>query len=127
MNLYSRFRNNSKNVIHKWEHYFPIYERHLKDWQYKTCTFLEIGVFKGGALQMWKEYLGPQATIIGIDIDPSCQMHESPGVNVRIGDQSDLTFLKKVIDEFGPLDIVIDDGSHQMDHLKKRLIFYTPT
>jgi len=35
-------------------------------------------------------------------------------VRVRIGSQSDITFLADVLDEFGTPDIVLDDGSHQM-------------
>jgi hypothetical protein len=32
---------------------------------------------------------------------------------VRIGDQKDLVFLAKIVSEFGPFDIIIDDGSHK--------------
>lgn len=117
MSLYSRFRTHQGKIIHKWEHYFPIYERHLKAWENKTCTFLEIGVSKGGSLQMWKDFLGPLATVIGIDIDPECKSHESQGIHIRIGDQSDTNFLHEIIEEFGAPDIVIDDGSHMMGHL----------
>jgi len=28
---------------------------------------LEIGVFEGGSLQLWREFLGEHATIYGID------------------------------------------------------------
>ncbi len=35
---------------------------------------------------------------------------------MRIGSQSDASFLKQVIDEFGPFDIIIDDGSHHTAH-----------
>ena len=33
---------------------------------------LEIGVHKGGSLDMWRKLLEPQAIIFGIDIDPTC-------------------------------------------------------
>jgi cephalosporin hydroxylase len=117
MNLWQDFQTNNGKLIHKWVHYFPIYERHLSDWRNKTITFLEIGVSKGGSLQMWSRFFGPLATIVGIDIDPSCKQHEGDGIHVRIGDQSDPKFLEEIINEFGLPDIVLDDGSHRMDHI----------
>jgi hypothetical protein len=68
---------------------------------------------------MWKRFFGPLATIVGIDINPECKAHEEDGIHIRIGDQSDPSFLSKLIEEFGPFDIVLDDGSHQMEHIKK--------
>jgi hypothetical protein len=35
----------------------------------------------------------------------------------RIGDQADTAFLSGVIEEFGPPDIVLDDGGHVMSHV----------
>ena len=98
-------------------HYFPIYERHLSPYRNKTVTMVEIGVSKGGSLQMWQRFLGPMATLVGIDIDPYCKDHEGDNIFVRIGDQSDKSFLQSVIQEFGNPDIVIDDGSHVMSHI----------
>ena len=117
MDLWADFLTNRGKVIHKWEHYFPIYERHFAPWRGRSLTFLEIGVARGGSLQMWRRYFGPLAKIVGIDIDPRCKAHEEDGVSVRIGDQSDPAFLDEVMAEFGVPDIVLDDGSHQMAHL----------
>jgi len=36
-------------------------------------------------------------------------------INIRIGSQSDRKFLKSVVEEFGNIDIVIDDGSHMSE------------
>ena len=126
MDLWADFLTNQGGVIHKWEHYFPIYERYFRPWRNKSLTFLEIGVAKGGSLQMWRRAFGPLARIVGVDIDPKCRRHEGPGVFVRIGDQSDLGFLRSVIDEFGAPDIVLDDGSHQMAHIRATFDFLYP-
>ena len=123
MSLYQDFKTNKGKVIHKWEHYFPIYDRYFGPWKNKTLTFLEIGVSKGGSLQMWKRYFGPLATIVGIDINPNCSDHADEDVLVRIGDQSDPIFLQSLLDEFGEFDIVLDDGSHHMDHVMKTFDF----
>ena len=45
---------------------------------------------------------------------PSAASTRSPGIHVRIGDQADSAFLGSVLDEFGPPDAVLDDGSHVM-------------
>lgn len=126
MSLWQDFKTNQDKLIHKWTHYFPIYERHLCQWQNKTMTFIEIGVSKGGSLQMWQRYFGPLATIVGIDIDPACLKHQEEGIHVRIGDQSDPVFLESVLSEFGEPDVVIDDGSHQMQHIQRSFDFLYP-
>ena len=43
-----------KNLIHKWNHYFEIYNKHFKRFRNKDINILEVGVSHGGSLQMWK-------------------------------------------------------------------------
>src|SRR5258708_2020512 len=101
MSLWAEFQTNNGRPIHKWVHYFPIYEQHFGRFRNRTVTFLEIGVFKGGSLQLWKRYLGPFARIVGIDIDPACKALEEDQISICTGDQSDPVFLQSVIDQFG--------------------------
>ncbi len=126
MSLWQLFQNNQGNIIHKWNHYFPIYERYFSRYINQPINFLEIGVFKGGSLNMWKNYFGPNARIIGIDINPECKIFETPQINVRIGDQSDTKFLNSIVDEFGAFDIILDDGSHQMHDILTSFNFLYP-
>jgi hypothetical protein len=126
MNLWQDFLLNDQKLIHKWVHYFPIYERHFSGWRNKSLTFLEIGVFCGGSLQMWQRFFGPLAKIVGIDINSDCKAHESPGIFVRVGDQADHLFLQTVVDEFGVPDIVLDDGSHRMADIARSFHFFYP-
>ena len=104
--------------VHKWHHYFDIYTRYFERYRERPITMLEIGVFRGGSLRMWKEYFHPDSIIVGIDVDKSCQAHEIADRNVfvRIGSQADPAFLAKVNGEFGPFDIILDDGSHKTHH-----------
>lgn len=124
--LWQEFLSNNGKVAHKWVHYFPIYERYLKRYINRPCIFWEIGVSHGGSLPLWKKYLGPFAKVIGIDIDPRCVAHEDEQCKVRIGSQSDTVFLQSIIDEFGPPDIVLDDGSHMMNDLRETFCFLYP-
>ncbi len=73
---------------------------------------LEIGVWRGGSLQLWRDYFGDNATIFGIDIEEACRELPGIGCEIRIGSQTDAAFLNRVVDEMGGVDIVIDDGSH---------------
>lgn len=116
ISLWSLFYDNPEKTVFKWTHYLPIYERHFARFVNRPLTILEIGCLHGGSLQMWKRYFGPFATIVAIDIDPAAARHEEDQIKVRIGDQSDPVFLQRVIEEFGPFDIVIDDGSHIAEH-----------
>jgi hypothetical protein len=99
--------------IWKWRHYFEIYHRHFSRFVGKEVHVLEIGVYSGGSLAMWKHYCGPQSKIYGVDIEAACKAYEDAQVKILIGDQADPSFWKKVIREVPQLDIVIDDGGHQ--------------
>jgi hypothetical protein len=103
-------------LMNKWRHYFEIYDRHLARFRDRDVTLLEIGVESGGSLEVWRRYLGSKARIVGIDINPKCKAYESPGTHVVIGSQNDPTLLEKVAKEFGPFDVVVDDGSHVFEH-----------
>jgi hypothetical protein len=105
--------------VHKWAHYLPVYESTLGPYRDRPIRMLEIGVFHGGSLAMWRRYLHPESVIVGIDIDPGAAKYDNPanGVHVRIGGQQDVDFLRGVADEFGPFDVILDDGSHISSHM----------
>ena len=104
--------------VHKWHHYFDIYTRHFEPYRSAPIKMLEIGVFRGGSLRMWKKFFHSDSVIVGIDIDKNCQQYEvaDQQVYVRIGSQADAEFLATVNKEFGPFDIILDDGSHKTYH-----------
>lgn len=103
---------------HKWLNYFEAYEKCFGEYVGKACRVLEIGVNKGASLELWKRYFGDAACLVGVDIVPECAEYEdaSRNIHVRIGSQADPEFLQKVAAEFGPFDIIIDDGSHMASH-----------
>lgn len=106
----------TKRPAHKWAHYLAAYDRYLSHLRNKPIVMFEIGVFDGGSLEMWRHYLGSSATIVGIDINPACaERVDAPNI-VRIGSQADSSFLVGLVEEFGPPDVVLDDGSHIAKH-----------
>ncbi len=110
------YARNSGPGIWKWDHYFDIYERHFGKFREKDIHVLEIGVYSGGSLDMWREYFGKGATIYGVDIQPECKAYERDGVRIFIGDQSSEAFWSIFRTEVPKLNIVIDDGSHKARH-----------
>jgi hypothetical protein len=112
--LWKYFIHNEGHIIHKWHHYFDIYHNHFSRFRNQPVTILEIGVYKGGSLQMWKNYFGSQAKIYGLDIDPKCKNLEEDQIKIFIGDQANRDFLKELSGEIGTIDILIDDGGHTM-------------
>lgn len=124
--LLSFFVKKSNFPINKWHHYIPIYDSYFSSYRGTKVRFLEIGVSKGGSLRLWRDYFGPDAKIFGIDVDPTCAKLDGIHGQVRIGSQDDSKFLESVINEMGGVDIVLDDGSHQMKHIKKTLQILFP-
>jgi len=115
--LHRHFLNNSDKRLHKWVHYFDIYERHFTRFRDKAPVMIEIGVSGGGSLAMWKEFFGKESKIIGIDINPQCKAHESEGIEIFIGSQDDPALIEQIFEKYPEVDIVLDDGSHQMNHM----------
>lgn len=108
------FLENNHRLIDKWTHYFEVYDREFNRFRNKRIRMLEIGVFSGGSLQMWKDYFGSQAEIIGVDINPKCKDYEEDQITVEIGSQEDPGFLNYLMEKYGCFDIVLDDGGHTM-------------
>ena len=103
----------------KWHHYLEIYERHFEQFRHRAAPvrLLELGIGRGGSLQIWREYFGPAARIVGIDIDPACLRRVEGDTAAIIGDQCDPATLDAALDKLGGgVDIVIDDGSHLAAH-----------
>mgnify|MGYP001443061681 CR=1 FL=1 len=92
--------------------YFNVYDQLLSQYRDKSIVFLEIGILDGGSLFMWRDFFGPQARIIGVDLNPEAKKWEKEGFEIFIGDQSSAEFWKKTLDTIGKLDIVLDDGGH---------------
>ena len=102
--------------------YTPEYHRLFAPLRDRPVRLLEIGVGgyedpkKGGAsLCMWAEYF-PQGRVVGLDLHPKA-LDLPERVVVRQGSQTDPAVLDRIWQEDGPFDIVIDDGSHAVEHV----------
>ena len=102
--------------IWKWRHYFEVYDTFLSPFVGKPVRILEIGVYSGGSLDMWRDYFGPTAHVTGIDIQPVCMAYARDGVEIIIGNQGSPEFWDHIRATKEPFDVVIDDGSHDPQH-----------
>ncbi|NNE37607.1 MAG: hypothetical protein HKN08_04815 [Gammaproteobacteria bacterium] len=106
--------------------YLIYYWMHFRDIRLEVKSVLEIGVQTDRSIRMWEEFF-PNAIIYGIDIDPECKQFEGGRRKIMIGDQSDYNFLHDVTQQSSEtFDIVIDDGSHQIEHQLKTVDFLLP-
>ena len=96
------------NYLVRYDHVFGAARHNFK-------RMVEIGVQSDASVRMWQDYF-PNAQIIGIDIDPECKRFENDRIKIIIGDQTDRAFLEAFAREnFGTIDIVVDDGLHTAD------------
>jgi 23S rRNA U2552 (ribose-2'-O)-methylase RlmE/FtsJ len=98
--------------ITKWRHYFEIYHRHFARFVGREMHIVEVGVFSGGSLDMWKAYFGPRCHVYGVDIEPACKNYEGDRVKIFIGNQADRKFWRTFREQVPTLDILVDDGGH---------------
>ena len=111
---YSAFKKSPYKSI-KHSTYFKSYDHFFTPYKNKEITFVEIGVLGGGSLFMWREFFGPKARIIGIDLNPNAKKWEKDGFEIYIGSQSDEEFWDDIKNKIKGIDILLDDGGHTYD------------
>src|SRR5690349_20995738 len=99
--------------VWKWLHYFDLYHRHLEKFVGRDMSLVEVGVYSGGSLGMWRHFFGPGCHIHGIDIEEACREYEGPGTTIHIGDQADRAFWARFRRAVPDVDVFIDDGGHE--------------
>lgn len=95
--------------------YCPLYEKHLP----KTVNkFLEIGVWKGGGIRMFKEWYNHEGKFYALDrfIDGfgliTVSELQAEGINSFVGSHDEMWFLETIKEKF---DVISEDGGHHWD------------
>ena len=101
--------------VWKWLHYFELYHRHLSKFVGQPVTVVEVGVYSGGSMPMWRHYFGTGCQIHGVDIQPECKVYEDAHTTIHIGDQADREFWRRFQGVVPEVDVLIDDGGHQVE------------
>jgi len=108
----------------KWDshRYISHYVEHFHKLRDRKLRILEIGAggyrdsYSGGnSLRMWKGCFS-KSMIYSIDIYNKESLQEKR-IKIFQGSQADEIFLKDIGNQIGPLDIIIDDGSHIVSHV----------
>ena len=93
--------------------YFDNYEKWFETVVDKEIKLLELGVNRGGSLQLWRDYF-KHGTIVGVDIVPVKVEDTSGRIHVFQGMQQDTALLDRIAKETAPdgFDVIIDDCAH---------------
>ena len=76
----------------------------------KTIKFIEIGVYNGGSIKLWRDYLNSESEIYASDIN---YFEHIEGTYSVIGDMYSDDQVAKFADEH--FDLIIDDGPHTFE------------
>lgn len=80
---------------------------------HKALSVLEIGVLQGESLKAWADIF-PHATILGVDIEPVEIIPSNPRIRTYQTDAGDYKLMSEFRNQF-VFDLVIDDGSHDIN------------
>lgn len=109
---------------HGSHYYMQHYARYFERFRKQPVHVLEIGIggygdpYAGGSsLKMWRDYF-PKGHIYGLDISPKNGLEEER-IHILQGSQTNVRDLARVLEAPGEAryDIIIDDGSHENDHV----------
>lgn len=100
-----------------WAHqYLHVYEALFEPIRNKVLNVLEVGIYEGGSLTMWRDYF-PKAKVVGLDVTDRL----SPDFDkTRMEIIFDNAYTKEMISSFGDrrFDVMVDDGPHSFDSQK---------
>ena len=92
----------------------------------EPLDIMEIGVNDGGSVRLWHDYL-ENAKILGLDINPICpESPEYPRLAIKIMN----AYNPREEPEFAwwcSFDVVVEDGSHYLEHQIYALKISQPT
>lgn len=123
----------SDKVINFGHNYIPGYTELFESKRDSATNVLEIGIgclaheshmqrftnYKSGnSLRMWRDYF-KNATIHAIDIYPEGMIHGEERIKTYVCDQTSESGLSNIMNNMGNIDIIIDDGSHILEHQVK--------
>jgi len=110
-----------KNTSHSYIDYF--YEEEFSKYQDKPISLLEIGINNGSSFELWREYFKNAEQLVGIDVREDFVFpifKFLKGVTYYFRDAYDEEFANSL----PQFDIIIDDGSHTMDHQVRFIDLY---
>lgn len=97
--------------------YCRTYARYFDPRRDQVRRVLELGVWRGASLRMWRDYF-PNACIFGVDTHPfsadALMASIGPRITLLKRDASDPEVLRDLA-QSGPWDLIVDDASHRTE------------
>jgi hypothetical protein len=90
------YESDKGNVYHG---YLSIYEKYFSNYRNTLDNFLEIGLWKGESIKMWREYFNV-GNLVGADILDLDEVIEVVLVNAQERSEEPISFWKKVSEEY---------------------------
>ena len=110
--------NTDKNDLGYLENF---YDDFLIKFKEHPINFMEIGVYNGGSIKLWKDYLHKDSIIYASDIN---YFEHINGTYSLIGDMYSNEQVSKFSDEY--FDVIIDDGPHSFESFVVLMQKYFP-
>lgn len=128
--LANKYGSDKGDAHHEAHSYADIYEKLLSEFDPEKLRLLEIGVydhrFPGASPRMWREFL-PKAQLFGIDINPAAlTLERETGMKIFLANQGEPTSQQVAMSQIGQVDVVVDDGSHFLNHISLSLQIIWP-
>jgi hypothetical protein len=105
-----------------------VYLEMFKEFRDRPVRLLEIGIRRGGSMWLWAEiFPHPESLFIGLDLF----IPEAPlpaNAKAFVCNQNDRAGLQQIAQQFGPFDVIIDDGNHYTKETRttfETLFFHT--
>ena len=94
--------------------YVNVYDTLLEPYQKNgAVSLLEVGVKKGGSMQLFREFFSHDSRIYGVDIDPTItSFPRDIGMKTLVFNSSDRNAARNSLGTATHFDIIIDDGCH---------------
>ena len=113
-NFYIQAMSLSKRATTKYSSYGPLYDLIFADIKSRNAVhILEIGVSSGGGLETWRRLFGPDATIVGLELNPGATELMVEGFEILVGDSQSDDVWKELAERYPQgFDLIVDDGGH---------------
>jgi hypothetical protein len=116
--LANKFGTDKGSIFGEGHSYTEFYDEFFQQFKnQEEINILEVGVLDGMSLKMYNEYFNGRCNIYGLDIDNKSHL-DTENIKTFIVDQGSaeqLDNFKQIIGDT-KFDIIIDDGSHQLNH-----------
>ena len=91
-----------------------VYENLLAHTRHNVKKFVEIGVYQGNSLRMWRSFFDGNTVVVGVDADAPTVKRGAENCELILCDQSKESDLLVLADKIKGCDVILDDGCHKM-------------